>query len=151
MPGTDRNGFSLLEVLLATSILLGCAIVLGQLAHIGSRRARIAEDLSTAEVLCETKMAEILAGAIPIDSVQEEPLEDRPDWVVSIETTPTLYAGLTAIRVTISQTVIPPATSRQFSLVRWVRTPQSMATTIPETGPPEPAATALPPSGESVP
>ena len=151
MRGLDRNGFSLLEVLLATSILLGCAIVLGQLAHIGSRRARIAEELSTAEVLCETKMAELLAGVVPIDSVQEEPLEERPGWVVSIETTPTLQAGLTAVRVTIAQEVVPPAKSRQFSLVRWVRTSQNGATTTPETGPAEPAAVALPPNGESVP
>ena len=156
MSGTDRNGFSLLEVLLATSILLGCAIVLGHLAHIGNRRARIAEDLSTAEVLCETKMAELLAGAVPMESVQEELLEDRPGWVVSIETALTLHAGLTAVRVTVAEEVVPPAKPRQFSLVRWVRTPRpatagTPATETQVTGQPEPAAVAPLPSGESAP
>jgi Tfp pilus assembly protein PilV len=152
----NRNGFSLLEVLLATSVLLGCAIVLGHLAHIGRSRARVAEDLSTAEVLCETKMAELLAGAVPMASVQEEPLEDRPGWVVSIETAPTLHAGLTAVQVTVAEEVVPPAKPRQFSLVRWVRTPrpaaaETQATETQVTSPPESAAVAPPPSGESPP
>jgi Tfp pilus assembly protein PilV len=129
MSATERRGFSLLEVLLATSILLGCVIVLGGLASIGSRRARVAEDLSRAELLCETKMAELLAGAAPVEAVTEEPLEDQPGWVVSIETTPTLHAGVTAIRVTVAAAAVePPAKAQQVSLVRWVRATTPTAT-----------------------
>ena len=106
-------------------------------------------------------MAELLAGAVPMASVQEEPIEDRLGWVVSIETAPTLHAGLTAVQVTVAEEVVPPAKSQQFTLVRWVRTPrpvaaetqatETQATETQVTGPPESAAVAAPPSGESPP
>ena len=62
MSPARRSGFSLLEVIMATAILLGCLIVLGDLAAVGRRHARDAEDLTTAQWLCQTKLNEILAG-----------------------------------------------------------------------------------------
>ena len=67
MMARDRRGFSLLEVLLASSILLGCVIVLGHLAYLGRRNARAALDSSTAQILCESKMGELLAGIAPLE------------------------------------------------------------------------------------
>src|SRR5262245_33078232 len=48
-----RAGFSLMEVLMATSMLLASVIVLGELAGIGRRNASAARELATAEILCE--------------------------------------------------------------------------------------------------
>ena len=61
-------GFSLLEVMLATSILLTCLIVLGQLASVGRRHARDAEQLRSPSYLCRSRYSEILAGAAPLES-----------------------------------------------------------------------------------
>ena len=55
-----RSGFSLMEVLLATGILLGSLIVLGQLATVGRKHAHDAETLTTAQLLCQSKLNEIL-------------------------------------------------------------------------------------------
>lgn len=56
---TSRRGFSLMEVLLATSILLGSSIALIELATIGRKQAHAAYDLNIAQLLCQAKIDEI--------------------------------------------------------------------------------------------
>ncbi|OHB80964.1 MAG: hypothetical protein A2W31_04695, partial [Planctomycetes bacterium RBG_16_64_10] len=118
----DRRGFSLLEVLLAGSILLGCVIVLGHLAYLGRRNARAALDHSTAQILCETKMAELLSGIAPLEPADQVPLADQPDWMLSLALAPTDVAGLTALRVTVAQDQDEdqPQRAAKFTLVRWI-------------------------------
>lgn len=83
-----RAGFSLMEVLMATSMLLASVIVLGELAGIGRRNASAARELATAEILCENKLNEILAGAAPMSAVDGEPLEDQPGWIYTVTIEP---------------------------------------------------------------
>ncbi len=115
-----RRAFSLLEVLLATAILLGCVIVLGELAGIGRENADAAEEMATAQWLCQAKLNELRAGAAPLLEIQNEPLLEAPDWVYSVAIDPVAQTGLVAVRVTVSQaeTVARP---RVFSLVQWLR------------------------------
>jgi len=121
-------GFSLMEVLLATSILLGCLIVLGELAYVGRKHAESSQDRSTAQLLCQSKLNELLAGAAPVEPVQSQPLDDRPGWVYSVELAPAGRLGLTAVRVTVAkddagrgQALQDGKPPRQFTLVRWAR------------------------------
>lgn len=72
----DRSGFSLMEVLLATAILLGSMIVLSELAGIGRHHANSAQRLATAQLLCQNKMNELLVGMAALESVDAEPLEE---------------------------------------------------------------------------
>jgi type II secretory pathway pseudopilin PulG len=128
-----RRAFSLLEVLLATGILLGSLIVLSELASIGRRRVRDAEDLTAAQRICQTKIQEILAGLQDPIPVEDAEVEDEPGWFYSVETGPVSgQQGLIAVRVTVTQDVagaggqafLPVAGQpRQFALVRWVRDP----------------------------
>ena len=74
MTATNRSGFSLMEVLLATAILLGSVIVLGELAGIGRQNANSAEELATAQRLCQNKLNEILAGLTSLEPVEAETL-----------------------------------------------------------------------------
>jgi Tfp pilus assembly protein PilV len=83
-----RAGFSLMEVLLATSMLLASVIVLGELAGIGRRHASAARELATAQILCENKLNEILAGAAPLTAVDGEPLEEEPGWIYTVKIEP---------------------------------------------------------------
>lgn len=122
-----RAGFSLLEVLLATSILLACAVVLGELAAIGRRHLSSAEEMTTAQILCQNRLNEMLIGALPMVDVEEEELEDAPGWVCTVKIDPTDHAGLSALRVTVaqqapegSQGAPEDKPTRQFTLVRWV-------------------------------
>jgi len=129
-----RRGFSLLEVLLASGILLGCLIVLSELASIGRRHVRDAEDLITAERICQTKINEFLAGLQEPVAVEYAEVEDEPGWFYSVETEPVRQRGLIAVRVTVVRDVaeaggeaFAPAAgqAQQFTLVRWVRDPEA--------------------------
>ncbi len=139
-----RGGFSLLEVLLATGILLGSLIVLSELATIGRRRVRDAEDLTAAQRICQTKMQEILAGLQDPLPVEYAEVEDEPGWFYSVETGPVAgQPGLVAVRVTVAQDLAssggqtflsapeggtlasPAGLLPGFTLVRWVRDPDA--------------------------
>ncbi len=71
-----RRGISLMEVILATAILLGSVVVLSELAGIGRRQSNRSAELSEAQRLCEWKLNEMLAGIAPIEPVTDAPFED---------------------------------------------------------------------------
>lgn len=68
------SGFSLIEVLLATAILMGSVIVLSRLAGMGRTMAQKAQQLSEAQWLCEEVMNEIALGLRPPVEVRDAPL-----------------------------------------------------------------------------
>ena len=116
----SRRGFSLMEVLLATSILLASSIALIELATIGRKQANSAYDLNQAQLLCQAKLDEIVAGVVSLKGVESQELDDDPEWRYSVELRPLPMQELVAVVVTVFQ---DPETSRrpvQFSLVRWL-------------------------------
>ncbi len=74
MASSVRAGFSLMEVILATAILLGSVIVLGELAGMGRRQSQRGRDLAEAQQLCEKTLNEILTGLRPLEPQEQEPL-----------------------------------------------------------------------------
>jgi type II secretion system protein I len=123
MSAASRSGFSLLEVLMATSILLGSVIVLGQLAEVGRKNAAAAEDRATAQLLCSTKLQEMLAGITPMESSDEEAFEENPDWMFSSDLTETDHPGLLVLRVTVERKETDRGKPSRYTLVRWVSDP----------------------------
>ena len=121
-----RRGFSLLEVMLATSILLACLIVLGELASVGRRHARDAEQLTAAQLLCRSRLNEILAGAAPLESQAASDVPELPGWSWTVQVEPLGRYGLSSVTVTVAR--VPPETletpsaagGKSFSLTRWV-------------------------------
>jgi type II secretory pathway pseudopilin PulG len=73
-PPRSRRGFSLLEVILSTAILMGSAIVLGRLAWMGRTQSNRAHSTAQAQQLCEQTLNEIMLGLRPADLVLQEPL-----------------------------------------------------------------------------
>ncbi|MBX3440563.1 MAG: hypothetical protein KF861_23940, partial [Planctomycetaceae bacterium] len=69
-----RSGFSLMEVILATAILLGSVVVLGELAGMGRRQSLRGRELSEAQLLCEQVLQELLLGLREFEQVEQEPL-----------------------------------------------------------------------------
>jgi general secretion pathway protein I len=80
-----RRGMSLLEVLVALAIFLFALIVLGRLVIIGGERAREVEELGQATQLCQSKLAEVAAGAVPLSSQSGAPLDEAPNWTWSLD------------------------------------------------------------------
>ena len=118
-----REAFSLLEVLLAMGILLGSMIALGHLALLGRNRADAAMEMADAHRICQSRLNEILAGIRPLESSHEEPLEDEPGWLCSVEIDTAARQGLSTVRVSVRQDLPEERRPKQFSLVRWVRDP----------------------------
>jgi len=76
VPGSIEHpgGFSLLEVIIATAMLMGAAVVLSRLAGMGREQSQAAETLDTAQRLCEQTLNELLLGARPLVAAEDQPL-----------------------------------------------------------------------------
>ena len=79
-----RRGISLLEVMLATVMLLAAVMALSRVAFLARRHAIGAEDRSQAQLLCQNILQELLAGARPLQEVSPEAFEGD-NWVYMIE------------------------------------------------------------------
>ncbi len=71
---SSRSGFSLIEVILATAILMGSVIVLARLAGMGREQAHKAALHTTAQQLCENTMNELLLGLRTLELIDAQPL-----------------------------------------------------------------------------
>ena len=115
-----RGGFSLMEVMLATAILLGSSIILAELATIGRKQADSAYDLNTAQLLCQALLDEIVAGVVTAKPVEDQEFEDNPGWFYSVEAQPIRKNHLIAVKVSVFQEPQESKRSVRFSLVRWL-------------------------------
>ena len=132
MRSCRRAGFSLLEMMLATAVLLGCLVVLGELAGIGSQHIDDIEGLSHAEVICQSTLNEMLSGAAAVESFEKRDVPDHPGWMVSAEVASLGRDRVASLRVTAwyeepGQVELDSLAARKhaFSLVRWTRDPYS--------------------------
>lgn len=126
----NRAGLSLLEVMLALAILGASLAAIGELMRIGTRNAELARDLTTAQLLCESTMAEIQLGFIAMQSVgpvQVEDLQYQQEWLYTVTIQPIDTAGLTSVWVQIEQN--PEVFSRpvSFAATRWMIDPSVAA------------------------
>ena len=85
-----RPGMSLIEVLLALTIMLISLAAIGQLVGIGTERGLEAQFQTRGTRLAQAKMAEVEAGVIPIDSGGEGGFESTDDaaWTWAVESQP---------------------------------------------------------------
>jgi prepilin-type N-terminal cleavage/methylation domain-containing protein len=120
-----RGGFSLLEVILALAILGGAVAVLGEAARLALTNAEFTRDMAHAQMLCESKLAEITAGMTTAEPVHRAVLEKPddaggPGWLYSVERTPLDEDGLVSVCVTIVRDLPKERHPVSFSLVRWI-------------------------------
>ena len=152
-----KAGFSLLEVILALAILAGAIAVLGEASRLALQNAETARDMAQAQLLCESKLAEILSGITPAEAVDRTVFDttttasinpDEPAWLYSIETEPTDEDGLIAVRVTVMRDLPAAQHPVHFSLVQWI--PDPNATTSMQSGEPTPSASSSSANGTSI-
>jgi Tfp pilus assembly protein PilV len=121
---TAPRGITLFEVLLAIAILGGSMVAIGEMMRTGSRSAIEAREVTRAQLYAETIIAEIAAGVLPSQAVNDQPHANDPDWLYSIQSDSTSQAGLLMIQVTMRQANVPPnKRPLSFSLVRWMVDP----------------------------
>jgi len=119
----SRAGLSLLEVILAIAILGGCIAVIGELVRLGARQAEEARELTTAQLLCESKLEEIAAGVVAPEAVGNVPFENDPRWSYSIDVASLDTADLIQVTVTAQQIDGSRLVPLEFSLTRWMIDP----------------------------
>jgi general secretion pathway protein I len=134
LPSKKKKAFSLLEVILALAILTGAIAVLGELGHFGFRNAKASQDLTRAELLCESKMAEYTSGITIPQSIQGVPFDTIDQdgtipWVYSVDMEQVAnQEGLIALRVTVSQDIPGSQRPITFSLTHWIVDPSLTST-----------------------
>jgi hypothetical protein len=128
-----------MEVLLATSILLACVVVLAELAEIGRRHYVDVDQLTTAQLICQSKLNEIVAGAAPLQTVEEAPVAEVPGWVYSVDLESHSQRELVAVRVTVAGQPDEGEGStlrrkKSFTLTRWMHAPDSTGNSLGSAG-----------------
>jgi Tfp pilus assembly protein PilV len=118
-----KQGLSLLEVLLSIAILGASMVVIGNMFFLGVRSAMRARLRSDANLLCDSKMAELAAGLLPLSAVNGQPIAENQDWTYSIDVQPSIQRGLLVATVSVEQadTSVPVPVS--LSIVRLIPDP----------------------------
>ena len=130
-----RQGFSLLEVLLATTILLGAVVVLGELSRLALHNATAARNHTRGAELCARTMAEIVSAIRPASATTEQPFLDDPSWRFAVELLPCDTPGLSCVQVTCRQEVPENKRPIEVRLARWVRGGATSASESPTSEP----------------
>jgi uncharacterized membrane protein YgcG len=123
-----------MEVVLALTILVGAMVVIGELARAGMHHAQTARDLTRAELICETKMAEIVSTVTSPTSVdstpadtdstgQQIPMDQQWMYSVDVEEAPAQTQGLLAVTVTVTLPQQGKEKPPEVTLTRWVVDP----------------------------
>lgn len=125
-PGPQRRGLTLYEVVLSMAIFFMAMAGVSQLISIGSDSAVAAKLTTEAAMHCESRMNEVIAGAIPLEDVSDQPLEEGNDawqWtLVAKKDEP--VPGMVDLTVTVSHYNTDGVRNATFSLRRLIRDPQ---------------------------
>ena len=134
------TGFSLLEVIIAMAILAGGIAILGQVIRIGTQSASDSRNLTTAQVLCESTMSELIARVLPLESVQRTPFETNSDWLYSVIIRSTEEEYLFFVQVIVEENIDTEQRPLSFTIQRWVLDPdlELLEGETPESPFPEP-------------
>lgn len=123
-PNLARRGLTLLEVLLSLGLFLGALAALSQLWY-GGVRASVQARLTTQAILrCESKLNEVIAGAVPLQTTGDTPFDDDSNWTwnLHVETGP--HTDTLLATVTVSHPGQGGLSSSSHQLRRLIRDPQ---------------------------
>jgi len=100
-PRASRRGLSLLEVVVALAIFLFSLTALSQLVSFAGDRAMEVSIRSRAARLCQTKLAEVLAGVVPLSAQSDTPFDEAPDfnWSLTADSGPATNLFLVSVTV----------------------------------------------------
>lgn len=96
-----RAGFSLLEVIIATAILSASTVLLLATFSAGQRHAERAESKVIAQLLCQSKLDEILANPSMLAVNPGESFPENPEWAWSVALAPASVPGMAVVQVRI--------------------------------------------------
>lgn len=122
-----RRGLSLLESMLAIAILGGAIAVIGESVRLGTQAATDARELTTAQLVCESTLAELTAGLRPLTATTAQPCETAPDWRYSVVIQQGTQPGIVLLAVTVERDPAYAARPVAITLYRWLLDPELAA------------------------
>jgi general secretion pathway protein I len=125
-----RAGLSLLEVLVALSIFLFALIGIGRLITLSAERAQDVQQQSQAARLCQSKLAEVVRGAVPLSSQDAVAFDEDPDWQWSLEAEQEgSIQGLWKVQVKVGRDR-PDGTRIETTMSQWVLDPSMRGSSL---------------------
>lgn len=99
----QNHGFSLLEVIIATAILAASAVMLMSLFSTGDRHMARADERSIAQMLCQSRLHELIANPSQILPVEADIFRQYPGWAWSLDVQPTSLEGFVYLRISVTR------------------------------------------------
>ena len=119
----SRRGLLLLEVILSVAILGGSMAVIGNLYHLGYRSGLKSQLLNDANMIAGSTMAELVVGAIPLESTGNAEVPNKPNWFYSVDIQDSMQAGLFLATVVVRRGDEESAVPASISIVRLIPDP----------------------------
>ncbi|MGL6193225.1 MAG: hypothetical protein ACRC2T_00215 [Thermoguttaceae bacterium] len=133
----SRSALTLLEIIISIVIIGGVVTILTDVARSGLKSARLARELTQAELICNSLMGMVKAGIIPLDPDYDVPLpDDYPDsnvidtngrrtslWLYSLDVYSTSTEGLVEVSITVRQDKPLDQKPVTCQMVRWMIDP----------------------------
>jgi hypothetical protein len=120
-----------MEVIIGLAILVGSIAIVSKLVELGVRASQYARLQTRAVMLAQSKMGEVVAGVVPLDSAGGDVFSEDPAWQWEIAVSDGPVDGLRWVTVTVA-----PAPSGElqtnresvaFTLSRWLLDPSYSA------------------------
>ena len=112
-----------MEVIMAIAIMGMAMVIIGNMVFLGSRSAAKSKWNSEAQILCDTKMAEIASGVLPLQNNSGSSVPENPNWVYSVEVQSSNLEGLLSVTVTVQQSPSVTSFATPFSVTRLMPDP----------------------------
>jgi prepilin-type N-terminal cleavage/methylation domain-containing protein len=99
----SRPGLTLLEVLVALAIFLLSLAAITRLVTFAGQRALDARRSDEAGRLARSKLAEVFAGAVPLQGAEDNSFDEDPDYTWSLTADSGSLSGLWVVTVTVKR------------------------------------------------
>ena len=126
---TRRGGLTLLEVLIALGIFLMALVAISTLVTASADQALEIQQRSRAIQLCQSKLAEVIAGVVPLSGQGDAPFDEDPNWSWSLDADQGDIAGLWKVTVHVSRQQ-PNGSRIECSLDRLLLDPSLRGSTL---------------------
>lgn len=124
-----RRGMTLLEVLVALGIFLMAMVGIMKLVTMSGDQARQVQLQTQAAQLCQSKLAEVVAGVVPLSGQSDVPFDEDPDWLWSLDASQGAVSGLWNLTVKVSRQQ-PDGSRVECSLERMLLDPSLRGSTL---------------------
>jgi general secretion pathway protein I len=124
-----RPALTLLEVVIALAIFLLAMTVFSQMLLRNGEITRDIRRQNLATRLCQSKLAEVVAGVEPLTSQSDQQCDDEPDYTWSLEADNGSVTGLWVVKVTVTRTDSGSGNPIQCSLTEMLLDPSIIGST----------------------